>query len=120
LLFVKNDNTFISSIQTKTRKVMKTEQFKIGDYVEKLGAVRDYATGRQGTIIELEPEGVENRRARVCWDAAPSYDTIGGEFVRNGKMCLLKPIRTWVNFKNLKIVQLDSAIFDVSGKTLKH
>lgn len=80
---------------------MKTTRIKVGDRVEKTGSLTDYATGRQGEIIEIDQEA---QRARVMWDHSPKlktdYET--GKTVRAGGVePMSKPIRTWVNFRYL-------------------
>jgi hypothetical protein len=72
----------------------------IGNRVEKLGSVKDYVTGRQGEIIEIDGD-----RARVSWDMSPVLITENKKAVRTGAVEPMRPIRTWVNFKYLKALE---------------
>ena len=67
-------------------------KFEIGQKVEKLGAVSDYATGRIGNIVELPAymNSIEPDRVRVLWHTTKSG------------VKMHKPIKTKVNVRFLK------------------
>lgn len=62
----------------------------IGKKVERIGSMKDYTTGRTGTIIEHDSKG---DRLRVLWTK---------EALRYGYGDI--NVRTWVNIKFLKII----------------
>ena len=53
--------------------------YEIGKKVERISS--DYTNGRIGTIVDID---IEKQRARVYWEA--------------------QALRTWVNFKFLKLI----------------
>jgi len=79
---------------------MKT--IKIGDRVERTGSEKDYTTGRQGEVVQIANI---DERAQVRWDHSPEYENgDGGKAIRTGATKPMKPIRTWVHFRYLKLL----------------
>ena len=68
---------------------------KVSDFVERKGSTKDYTTGRQGLIVDVDGD-----RFRVRWlrekDGSP-ITTMGAK-PENG-------VRTWVNMRFLKIIE---------------
>lgn len=69
---------------------MTNADLTIGQRVEKLGSIKDYATGRKGIVVEIpnEQNTIEPDRVRVSWDTNPSGTP-------------MKPIKTLVNLRFL-------------------
>lgn len=63
---------------------MENQIFCIGQEVVRLGSLKDYASNRLGTVIEINEE---TRRARVHW----THDRYNSPL----------NVKTWVRFKDL-------------------
>lgn len=68
-------------------------ELKINDWVERLGSVKDYTTGRKGVVVEINGE-----RLRVRWYFEKDGKKVFQGFVEPKNW---KGVRTWVNKKFL-------------------
>lgn len=65
-----------------------SDLFLLGQWVERVGSLKDYTTGRQGVIVDINDS---TERVRVMW----FYERGGRD---------MKPIRTWVHYSTIEIV----------------